>query len=374
MEAIKEITECCICTELFTDPRMLPCIHTFCLKCLEETALKSRKKPGDQMPCPICTKEFAIPTTVGGLTALPKNIFIERLKEIAKISKHASGQKAICDICLADSDRGTVRIPSASKYCIDCHGNICERCCREHRRHKQLQEHQIVPLESQIKEELATRFATHYCDEHNKKQVDMYCSDCKHVLCTTCFAESHQLHMCSDVNKVADGFRKQIATDLGRIDQFSNEIGAKVKEIDREKAEFLRLVDITEKAIVARGIEIKELVEKHVKYLVDELAAEKQKGLKEMEIEKEEIARHQLVVGSFTTYCWELKSKGSASEICRAVHELHNRANELQLMHRTQVQRQIASIQVALEATNFTDLLKTENMIGKIKSKESDFY
>lgn len=366
MEAVIELTECWICREMFTDPRILPCIHTFCLKCLQETASKSTKKPGDQMPCPLCRKDFAIPTV--GLTALQRNIFIERMKEVAKISK-SSGQNKVCEICLADSDRGTIRIPSASMYCIECHGNICERCCREHRRHRQLREHQIVALGSQIQEEQAKRFATHYCDQHNRKQVDMYCNDCMQVLCTTCFAESHQLHKCFDVNKVADSFRKQIEADLGRIDHISKKIGVRVSEIDRERLEFVRLLEITEKSIIDKGIELKELIETHVKCLTDELATAKQKCLKEMEVEKEESERHRLVVDSFARYCAELTSKGSPSEICRAVRDLHDRCTELEVMHKTQVQRQIISVRVSLEATDLTDLLKTENLIGKIKSR-----
>ena len=31
---LADLTECSICTEVFTDPRILPCHHTFCLNCL----------------------------------------------------------------------------------------------------------------------------------------------------------------------------------------------------------------------------------------------------------------------------------------------------------------------------------------------------
>jgi tripartite motif-containing protein 2/3 len=79
---LSDITECPICTEVYTDPRVLPCIHTFCLKCIEGWG--KDKQPGDKVACPLCRKEFEVPG--GKLAALPKNVFIDKLLEINKIS------------------------------------------------------------------------------------------------------------------------------------------------------------------------------------------------------------------------------------------------------------------------------------------------
>jgi len=73
---VDDMTECPICNELFTDPRVLPCIHTFCLKCLENYG--KDRPPGDDMPCPLCRKEFTIPDD--GLSGIQKDFFMEPLK------------------------------------------------------------------------------------------------------------------------------------------------------------------------------------------------------------------------------------------------------------------------------------------------------
>src|SRR6218665_1567503 len=62
---------------VFTDPRMLPCIHTFCFECLRHTSEATQKKPGDIMPCPLCRKEFIIPEN--GVNGVQKNFFMENL-------------------------------------------------------------------------------------------------------------------------------------------------------------------------------------------------------------------------------------------------------------------------------------------------------
>jgi len=78
---VDDMTECPICTELFTDPRILPCIHTFCLKCLENYG--KDRPPGSDMSCPLCRKEFTIPDD--GLSGIHKNFFMEKLLHARKL-------------------------------------------------------------------------------------------------------------------------------------------------------------------------------------------------------------------------------------------------------------------------------------------------
>jgi len=79
---LDDMTECSICTEVFTDPRGLPCYHTFCLKCLLNYG--EDKQPGDSMACQMCRKMFTIPS--GGLSGLQKNFCMEKLLRVRKLS------------------------------------------------------------------------------------------------------------------------------------------------------------------------------------------------------------------------------------------------------------------------------------------------
>jgi len=81
------MTECSICTDVFTDPRVLPCIHTFCLKCLQIFGMD--KQPRDIMPCPLCGKEFIIPDD--GLAGMQKNFDKEKLLHVRQLLE---GQEA----------------------------------------------------------------------------------------------------------------------------------------------------------------------------------------------------------------------------------------------------------------------------------------
>src|SRR6218665_3992998 len=93
---LREITECPICMNVFTDPRVLPCIHTFCLECLKRICETAPKNPGDKFPCPLCRKECLIPAD--GIDGVPKNFFVENLLQY-KMTLHMGSANIVCDLC-----------------------------------------------------------------------------------------------------------------------------------------------------------------------------------------------------------------------------------------------------------------------------------
>jgi tripartite motif-containing protein 59 len=46
---VKDLITCAICHEPFDDPRLVPCSHTYCRKCIEEMASVNK----DQFECPL---------------------------------------------------------------------------------------------------------------------------------------------------------------------------------------------------------------------------------------------------------------------------------------------------------------------------------
>ena len=110
------MTECSICTEVFTDPRVLPCIHTFCLKCLLNYG--NDRQHGDRLPCPLCREEFTIP--IDGLSGLQKNFFIEKLLHVRKLSAGQEAQQM--NMCEQHKDK------QIEVFCQDCKVALCVMC------------------------------------------------------------------------------------------------------------------------------------------------------------------------------------------------------------------------------------------------------
>src|SRR6218665_2174159 len=126
-EQLKDIIKCCICSETFTDPRILPCVHTFCMKCLEDVGSKSNKKPGQNMPCPLCKREFVIP--LGGFTETQKSFFLARNIEIGmSVDLSRSSSRQLCGACLKDVNdpASATQAPLAEMFCAVCCMMLCK--------------------------------------------------------------------------------------------------------------------------------------------------------------------------------------------------------------------------------------------------------
>jgi len=120
MASAKEFTDylaCHICKELYMDPRVLPCGHTFCFNCINQC--RGNRQPGQSMPCPLCRQQV---TTLP--SQLPKNYsvtnILEKIKEL--------GSAVNCD---QHVDR------KIELYCTDCKVAICMMCfITSHNGHK----------------------------------------------------------------------------------------------------------------------------------------------------------------------------------------------------------------------------------------------
>eukprot|EP00731_Ephydatia_muelleri_P008233 Em0004g571a len=70
---------CYLCSKPFDDPRILSCLHSFCLQCLHHEIEKSGSQQMCQ--CPICEQNTCIP--VGGASVLPQNLHLGFEVEVA---------------------------------------------------------------------------------------------------------------------------------------------------------------------------------------------------------------------------------------------------------------------------------------------------
>ena len=107
---IDDIAECSICVGLYDDPKLLPCAHTFCCKCIRRYV--DGEIAGDKSSCPICRQQFTIPT--GGITQFPGNYLIAKLVELRK-GLAQKDKKPMCDICSETNETEANKL--AKWYC-----------------------------------------------------------------------------------------------------------------------------------------------------------------------------------------------------------------------------------------------------------------
>ena len=78
----EEILTCSICFEIFKNPKMLPCQHTFCKHCLLSLIQKKSK-----FYCPLCRKKVLIGTEESSEELFPTNYLMSTLLESYKNNK-----------------------------------------------------------------------------------------------------------------------------------------------------------------------------------------------------------------------------------------------------------------------------------------------
>lgn len=90
METLEEDLTCSVCYSLFSDPRVLPCSHTFCKTCLDNVLKVSNNNVSIWRPlrlllkCPNCRSVVELP--LAGLEALPSNVSLRAIVE--KVGKN----------------------------------------------------------------------------------------------------------------------------------------------------------------------------------------------------------------------------------------------------------------------------------------------
>jgi len=308
-----DLTTCPICCEVFDVPKSLPCLHTFCLKCLQ--GCFNDKRPRDKVPCPVCRKEFQIPPD--GLDGLQHNFFIQQLVDVRKASSEEFGEVP-CEGCSEEGESDSDTIPKATTYCVDCNLKLCEQCSKPHS-HRRMKggAHQVKPLGTEVEQEVI-KLRGSSCDKHKDKQVELYCHDCNQNICLMCSAVKHRNHNSVEIPEAADNFRSRIDDDDKTILSAVNALHGQTGEAKQDAGEFRNKVENVRKLVLATGDQIKSTVDKQISDILEELVLVTTESDKQ---EESVLERYQLALmsmESFHTYSRELLDKGRPSDITRA--------------------------------------------------------
>jgi len=115
-----DILKCRLCDDLYTDPRILPCLHVFCTSCIMRLVSSVVEEPGGVMECPVCQQRAALPDG-GNVLCLPLDVVMLNARDAVNVRRG----KVICTGCMSQK--------YAVAHCVDCCAFLCSSCVGAHR-------------------------------------------------------------------------------------------------------------------------------------------------------------------------------------------------------------------------------------------------
>uniref|UniRef100_A0A8C6VPM7 RING-type E3 ubiquitin transferase n=1 Tax=Nothobranchius furzeri TaxID=105023 RepID=A0A8C6VPM7_NOTFU len=156
----KQFLVCSICLDHYHNPKVLPCLHTFCESCLQNYI------PPESLTlsCPVCRQTSILPEK--GVCALQNNFFISNLMEVLQREPECSRPEA-CSVL------ESVTAAAAGKP-------LC-------------------------------------CPNHEGKVMEFYCESCETAMCLDCTEGEHREHVTVPLRDVVEQHKAALKTQLDAI-------------------------------------------------------------------------------------------------------------------------------------------------------------
>ncbi|XP_056373947.1 transcription intermediary factor 1-alpha isoform X2 [Hyla sarda] len=267
--ALSLLETCGVCRQNIQSrsPRLLPCLHSVCLKCLPApsryislpaTGPPPANQPGPQgngqstvqvgiIRCPVCSQECAERDII-------ENYFVRDTTEVPSSTVEKPSQQ-VCTSCEDNAE--------ARGFCVECVEWLCKNCVQAHQRVKFTKDHTVRQKEEVPPAVGANSQRPVFCPFHKKEQLKLYCETCDKLTCRDCQLQEHKEHRYQFIEEAFQSQKVIIDTLIAKLseknkyikftgDQIQNRIqevnqNQKQVEQDIKVAIFTLMVEINKK-------------------------------------------------------------------------------------------------------------------------------
>ena len=353
-EDLKKELKCAICLELFKAPKMLPCLHTFCKKCVEELAEKSFGKQPTSMfyhytlpltksllryhfnvqlaitpnyfteaiVCPTCHTQHSLPSK--GVEGFSTNFIAANLVEL--LSFHGDSTKSPLDVrkCENEIDDN----PATSK-CLDCDFYLCGPCTALHTKQRITKNHKLVSIAEIKSGEVKQLSQKRYCSEHNEEELKLYCTTCEKVICRDCIIFTHKRHNYTLIKNETKVLSKKLQILSASVTKKQKEIHSvidhiqeeKIKEEQRKLSKMQSVEMFFGKSIVEVQARIADLqnhimkLEQHQATVLQEFESASSSHIKQLTVQEEEVQLSCVRISSALSFSQQLVSSANSTDL-----------------------------------------------------------
>ncbi|XP_068442318.1 transcription intermediary factor 1-alpha isoform X2 [Clinocottus analis] len=299
---------CPICKLSFhnREPKLLPCLHSFCKRCLPapfRSADPRRDSQVGAVRCPVCRQEC-------WEMDMLDNFFVKDSVEVPSSTVEKSSQ-----LCISCDDN-----TEATGYCVECVEFLCVTCIEAHQRVKFTRDHTIRQKEEMSTEAVGVSTQKPvFCDIHKQEPLKLFCETCDRLTCRDCQLLKHKDH---NYQFLDDAYRnhkqhlenmtQQLQEKRKAIEDVSSCINTGLQHVEENRKSVTNEI---KKSICSLIMEIN----RKGKILVNQLEAltkDHEVGLKKQQDDVNSLCRHLDHVISFTKWATASHS-GTALLYCK---------------------------------------------------------
>ena len=276
---LEEQLKCTICLDIYDDPKLLQCFHTYCKKCLVKLVVRDQQ--GDlSLTCPTCRQ--ATPVPANGVTGLQSAF---QINEILRIR----------DDLLKERDM-------AVQLKVDA-----------------------TPLTP------ATEKTIPNCFEHVDKERELYCETCEELICVKCIIRGgkHHSHDCDYIKNAYERYKGEVRPSLKLMESKLNTVKKALAQLDTRCREVSDQREVIEDSIhnaIRRLHQLLDVRKTELISVLHQITQAKLKGLATQRYKMETIQAQLSSYLDFVRKSLETESQGNMlkmkSNIVKQVKEL----------------------------------------------------
>uniref|UniRef100_A0A673ML91 E3 ubiquitin-protein ligase TRIM33 n=1 Tax=Sinocyclocheilus rhinocerous TaxID=307959 RepID=A0A673ML91_9TELE len=232
---INLLDTCAVCKQSLQnrdcEPKLLPCLHSFCLKCIPQPERKITipvQGPHGQdtrivnvMRCTVCHQEYKQIDMVD-------NYFVKDTSEATSTSVENSTQ-----VCTSCEDNA-----SAIGFCIECGEWLCKTCIEAHQRVKFTKDHKIRKKEEVSSESVGTSGQRPvFCPVHKQEALKLFCETCDTLTCRDCQLLEHKEHRYQFLEEAFQNQKGIIETFMTKLQEKRNFVEFSASQVQNRMKE-----------------------------------------------------------------------------------------------------------------------------------------
>ena len=306
LDSLHDEVSCSVCMCTFTDPKQLPCLHSFCLNCLN--GIQQTSGVHGKITCPECRREFQIPGS-GNPSDFPTNFRINSLLDVLAI-KECSTANVKCGNC---DKRSTQTL-----YCFQCCSFWCEECILGHNIIRINKEHKTLALkdfQDQDFEAVLKRPAFCQKKHHEKEELKFFCKSCKVAICNTCAVTLHEGHGKMPLQEATDARKIQINSMITSLKDKMLEKREEVEQFNQKSMEVQAQVADVKSQVQTNVHKMIAIIEARKQDVFDAVDNQAKKSLETLSQKKGEVENQVKMIESAIEQTESLMKRNFSTEI-----------------------------------------------------------